>query len=262
MRRVLAAVILVGSMIACTRVLDIGDEGGNGPCGEGTCRPGVMCTKTCSSCFCNDKAEWYCSATCAEDAGTACPTTMPTEGASCSSAAPRCTYKNVCDKVDTALCVASTWQVFVGRCPPPPECPRDPPVLGSACDRALKCPYPNKCGVVFEAVCDGRSWFVEHPMPCPNEGCPLTAPTAGTPCFGDAKCTWTNACGTSDFGSCTKGFWTVNQTCAPAGCPSVMPNDGDACTSNGLACKWSDGCDGGSRDGTCQSNKWTVGGCH
>lgn len=260
MRRALAALLLLGSMFSCTRVLDIGDEGGS-DCGEGACRPGVMCTATCASCFCNEKAEWYCSPTCAEDAGTECPASAPTEGSACISTAPRCTYQNRCGKVDTAICVAGTWQNFVGRCPPPDSCPKDPPLLGSPCGEPVRCPYMNKCGVVFEAACDGTGWFVERPPPCPADGCPPTAPEPRATCTGDAKCAWPNACGTTDFGYCAKGYWTVNRTCTPAGCPTYAPPSGAPCSTEGVACSWTNGCDGGARDGTCQSGAWAVGAC-
>jgi len=248
------------SMFACTRVLDIGDEGGDGTCGEGTCRPGVMCTQTCASCFCNEKATWYCSPTCAEDAGTECPATSPTEGAACTTTA-RCTYKNPCGQLDTALCVSGAWQYYFGKCPPPPGCPKDPPPLMSPCLEVLECPYQNKCGVVFKAMCDGKGWFVERPPPCPDAGCPPTAPESRATCSGDAKCAWPNACGTTDFGYCSMGYWTVNRTCTPAGCPTFAPPTGAPCNTNGVACTWSNGCDGGMRDGTCVSGSWSVGGC-
>lgn len=258
-RRVLAALVLLAAMVSCTRVLDIGEE--SGACGEGSCKPGVSCTASCESCFCSDKAEWYCSPTCAEDAGTECPAAQPSEGAACTSTAPRCTYSNPCGKVDTAICVAGTWQTFIGRCPPPPGCPMDPPPLGSPCAEALKCPYQNKCGVLFEAACDGKGWFVERPPPCPTDGCPTSAPSSRATCSGDAKCAWPNACGTLDFGYCAKGYWTVNRTCTPAGCPTFAPPNGAPCDSEGVDCTWSDGCEAGARAGTCQSGAWSVGAC-
>lgn len=265
MRRLLAAVIVLCSMsatmFACTRVLDIGDEGGS--CGDGGCKPGVMCTQTCASCFCSDKAEWYCSPTCAEDGGTECPATPPTEGVACSTTAPRCTYTNACGQLDTAICVESAWQYYFGKCPPPPNCPKDPPPLGAPCpgNAGLRCPYQNHCGVVFQAVCDGVGWFVERPPPCPDAGCPTTAPEPRSTCTGEAKCAWPNACGTTDFGVCVGGYWTVNRTCTPAGCPTFAPPNGAPCGTEGVDCTWSDGCGGGTRAGTCASGRWSVGGC-
>ncbi|MBI2389453.1 MAG: hypothetical protein HYV09_07635 [Deltaproteobacteria bacterium] len=263
-RRLSAAALLAIAMFACTRVLDIGDErAADGPCGEGSCRPGVMCKADCASCFCSDKAEWYCSTTCAEDAGSDCPATAPVERSSCTTTAPRCTYQNPCGELDTAICIDGTWAYYYGRCPPPPGCPPDPPPLGSPCPpgSTLRCPYQNKCGVVFHAVCDGSGWFVERPPPCPDAGCPTTPPEPRATCTGDAKCAWPNACGTFDFGYCAGGYWTISGTCRPAGCPMALPPYGAPCSHEGVECTWAQGCEGGVRMGRCIDGTWRVGPC-
>lgn len=265
-RRPAAAAFVAISLFACTRVLDIGDQGGaDGPCGEGTsCRAGVMCTRTCESCFCNDKSIWYCSSTCAAETGGECPATPPSDGSTCTTTGVSCTYKNPCGELDAALCVDSKWQYYYARCPLPAGCPPTPPMPATPCDKpGLACPYPNKCGVVFAAECDGTAWRVPRPPPCPDAGCPEAPPEPRATCTGEMKCEWPNDCGTRDFGYCAAGYWTVNRTCTPTTCPPMPPPDGAPCSQEGLVCPFTAGCTPGNyRNGTCESGSWRIGVCN
>jgi len=263
-RRVASAFIVTLSLFACTRVLDIGEDVTDGPCGEGdACRPGVMCTRTCESCFCNDKSIWYCSPTCAaEDAGSECPAAAPTEGSACTTAGASCTYKNPCGALDAALCVGSKWQYYYANCPPPVGCPPMPPMPGSPCSGATKCQYKNRCGVNFYAECDGTGWQVPRPPPCPDPGCPTSPPEPRSTCTGEMKCEWPNPCGTRDFGYCAGGYWTVNLTCTPTSCPLNAPPNGAACAQEGLTCTFKSGCEPGMyRSGACEAGAWRIGSC-
>ncbi len=258
MKRVVS-VFMVVIAAACSRVLDIGEQAVDGPCGEGTmCRAGVVCEASCKQCFCNDKNIWLCSPTCSVDSG--CPASAPSDGTACATS-ERCVYKNVCGQLDVALCVGSKWQYYIAKCPPPPGCPPGPPPMGAPCTQPIKCPYTNKCGVDFHAVCDGKGWFIERPPHCPELGCPAEPPASRATCSGDIECIWPNACGTRDFAKCTGGYWVVDRSCTPAGCPALTPLPGQPCPQPDVSCEYKTGCEGGVRTVKCAGGAWSVSAC-
>ncbi len=169
-----------------------------------------------------------------------CPDALPSYGAACSKVMT-CFYGPVdaCGNRNGAACDGERWTFIGGTCnPPPPDCPPEPPILGSACDTYGwgGCSYPDKCGVEegwLSYMCVSGRWGFANPGP--DSACPAAEPVPGTDCrtclgrLPETGCKyWSTDCPgvpLESYAFCdTKtGKWTVSiSTCNPP------PPDADA----------------------------------
>lgn len=156
------------------------------------------------------------------DAGSVCPSTLPTSGSACTQEYLECQYgvdpRGYCRPL--ATCMASGWNVAVPTCPTPLA--------------ASMCPATEKAAA--DAVCA----------------------TVGAECLygGDSACDC-NLC-SSGISPCNP-TWSCEeppQYTNQASCPTTMPNLGTACGDEGLGCLYG-GCGGVSH--VCMGGIWVPG---
>ena len=146
-------------------------------------------------------------------------------------------------------------------------CPPMPPSAGTTCTReGLVCTFGDdpRASCRTRATCTSATWAITSPrcVPLPTD-CPAT-PSAGAVCG-----TPDNVCAYADGTRCNCAFCPLSgPACMPtppphyfcvpppsnAQCPRLMPNLGDACTSNGVQCDY-DGC-GSGMTVECTNNVW------
>jgi hypothetical protein len=141
------------------------------------------------------------------DSGVECPSSPPTNGASCSSKGLACSWgtdpRFGCRP--QALCVEDegklVWEAATASCPPPPSCPKSAPrTTGNGCLGQTKC---------SEAELGATCVYDDVAFTC-------------APCSG-------NLC-------CDENTWSV--TDLANGCPNAVPNFGDTCTTSKLYCNY------------------------
>jgi len=114
-----------------------------------------------------------------------CPSSEPSNGGACSGEMS-CSYGNCYGMATTtAQCRNGEWQVMNLSCnPPPPECPRTEPAVGSACRYygPGSCNYPDRClsGAMKSFSCISGTWTSE--MAPVLAACPTTPPVEGSSC--------------------------------------------------------------------------------
>lgn len=92
--------------------------------------------------------------------------------------------------------------------------------------------------------------LADAPASCPN-----SRPPAGMSCVGASVCNYVSPFGTSTA-SCVGGVWKLDPPPCPGG-PNIEPQDGSACTSEGLSCGWPNAC-GDDDVGVCTGGAWQM----
>lgn len=100
---------------------------------------------------------------------------------------------------------------------------------------------------------------VDAEPPPPPPPCPSYVPSDGSYCPGEgAYCTYPNGCGGNIYASCAMNRWYTKKDPCAAGCPSLAPAPGTACTGP-AKCNYVNSC-GGSVFAHCDAtmSKWAV----
>jgi hypothetical protein len=147
-------------------------------------------------------------------------------------------------------------------------CPVMEPIGGASCagvPAGRRCTYGSsvrpECRDVW--ICNGSIWQTTKgicPQPPPGE-CGTTQPAQGTVCpTTDDVCTYQDIiciCSECPGGPCMTP--PPKWSCAPppaAGCPAVAPNDGTACSMNGLSCTYGFPCSQAGAVVDCKNGTW------
>jgi hypothetical protein len=150
-----------------------------------------------------------------------------------------------------------------------PSCPAMEPIGGQSCaglPAGLRCTYGTsvraECRDVW--ICNGGIWSTTKgvcPMPPPAD-CGSAQPSPGTVCptmgdvctYGDTIC----ICNQCPDGLCMAPpvKWSCAGPPSTPGCPPVVPNDGTACSTNGLTCAYGFPCGQAGIQVECTGGTW------
>ena len=139
------------------------------------------------------------------------------------------------------------------------QCPSTEPAAGAPCPvPGLQCQYGTDprgdCNPI--ATCAASGWQLSIPDPTcstPPPTCPASPPTGTCSALNEA-CAYPGEsciCACGPVCGSTGGLWQCSMT--KNGCPGVPPNEGTACPSDGLECRYQCGPDGAL---TCNAGMW------
>jgi hypothetical protein len=132
--------------------------------------------------------------------------------------------------------------------------------------QGLVCSYGDSVRVDCRDVwtCSAGIWDMgktDCPMP-PTGTCGSSAPADGTTCstqgdlctYGDTLC----LCSECPGGPCMAPppKWTCSGPPTTAGCPPIAPNEGSACSMDGLMCTYGFPCGGSGANAVCSGGSW------
>ncbi len=156
-------------------------------------------------------------------------------------------------------------------------CPAVEPAQGLSCVGTIDCAYSDSvrpdCRDRWS--CRSGQWAVATPpcpqappgycpsgQPSPSTSCtPMTDPSARAECEypGNIFCQCVCPNSGANAGCAATEQWVCWAPPAIAGCPSVVPNLGTACTVQGTQCTYGDPCNVGGVAVYCQAGIWQVG---
>ena len=144
-------------------------------------------------------------------------------------------------------------------------CPAAAPVGGTctAAQQGLRCTYGTdvrpECRTDY--TCTSGGWATTKNFCASAIDCGANAPTQGAACSTEGVCVIGSeicVCGSCWAGPCsTSPTWGCAQPPTTAGCPATVPNDGTACTQEGLSCNYGLVCAGSGAVVDCKSGRWT-----
>jgi hypothetical protein len=148
---------------------------------------------------------------------------------------------------------------------PAEVCPAQPPVDAGCATSGLRCSYGDavrpECRAAWTCA-GGRFVASSGACPAPPPGfCPAAPPAKGACSSDGAVC----AFGDATICVCARCFGQLCTLqpawlCAPppplAGCPAAVPNDGSACSADGVECTYGEECAGSGATARCADGVW------